>query len=83
MIGSDAVASRPQPDERARRFGQRLRQAREGQRLTRRAVEVLSHGRFNAVTLAAYERGDRAITVESAAQLAWLYDIPIADLLEP
>ena len=49
--------------------------------MTLRAVEVLSHGRFKPVTLAAYERGDRALTVDTAAQLAWVYGVPLAQLL--
>jgi transcriptional regulator with XRE-family HTH domain len=74
--------SRREPDEFSRRLGERLRRAREEQRLTLKAVEVLSHGRFNAVTLAGYERGDRALKVETAAELAWLYAMPLGDLLE-
>ena len=34
---------------------------------------MLSHGRFNPVTLAAYERGDRALKVQTAAELGWLW----------
>jgi transcriptional regulator with XRE-family HTH domain len=64
VTGSDSDAFQ-------RRLGERLRRVREEQRLTLRAVEVLSHGRFNPITLAAYERGDRALKVQTAAELAW------------
>ena len=70
-------------DEFHRRLGERLRRVREEQRLTLRAVEVLSRGRFNPITLGAYERGDRAVKVETAAELAGLYGVALADLLEP
>jgi hypothetical protein len=43
---------------------------------------VLSHRRFKPETLAAYERGDRALTVEATAQLAWLYGVPLPEMLE-
>jgi hypothetical protein len=69
------------PDEWARQFGER--RARKGQRLTVEAVEVLSHGRFKPEALTSYERGDRALTVEKAAELAGLYGAPLGDLLEP
>jgi hypothetical protein len=38
--------------ESQRCLGEWLRRVREEQRLTLRAVEVLSHGRFNPITLA-------------------------------
>lgn len=70
------------PDEFDRRLGARLRRVREEQRLTLEAVEVLSHGRFKRETLASYERGNRAIKVEAAAELVWLHGITLAELLE-
>jgi hypothetical protein len=47
------------------------------------AVEVLSHGRFKPGAVRTYELGTRAITVEAAAELGWLYGVPLAELLEP
>jgi hypothetical protein len=44
---------------------------------------VLSHGRFKPGAVRTYELGTRAITVEAAAELAWLYGVPLAELLEP
>lgn len=54
---------RARPDEFQRRLGERLR-IREEQRLTMKAVEVLSHRRFKPVTLAGFERPDRPLTVD-------------------
>jgi len=64
-----------------KRLGARLREVRAGQNLTLRGVEELSRGRFTAANLGAYERGDRAISVQGLAELAQFYGVPILDLL--
>src|SRR4051794_24534941 len=74
---------RSEPDDFHRRFGERLRRAREEQRLTLAAVEVLSHGRFKPGTIRSYELGMRAISVETAAELASMYGVKLGELLEP
>ncbi len=89
-LATRLLAADGQPDWwlcSARRFdrlvGRRLRAAHEMQRLTPRAVEVLSAGRFKPVTLRSYETGSRSLTVEKAAELAALYGVSLAELLQP
>lgn len=77
------ATERAEPSEFDRLLGRRLREAREAQRLTPSAVELLSAGRFKRVTRRSYEVGSRSLTVEKAAQLAELYGVPLAELLQP
>jgi transcriptional regulator with XRE-family HTH domain len=62
-------------------LGARLRSIRQQQGLSLQAVEEKSKGRWKAVVVGSYERGDRAVTVARLAQLAAFYDVPIAELL--
>jgi len=62
-------------------LGARLRSIRQQQGLSLQAVEEKSKGRWKAVVVGSYERGDRAVTVARLAQLAGFYDVPIAELL--
>ena len=64
-----------------RRLGKRLRSVRVGQQLSLRAVQEKSQGRWKAVVIGSYERGDRSVTVVGLAELADFYGVPIADLL--
>jgi transcriptional regulator with XRE-family HTH domain len=49
--------------------------------LSLQGVEEKSGGRWKAVVIGSYERGDRAVTVQKLAELANFYSIPIAELL--
>lgn len=62
-------------------IGARLRRIRHQQELSLADVQARSEGRWKAVVVGAYERGDRSVTVERLADLATFYDIPLADLL--
>lgn len=62
-------------------LGERLRAVRTSQRLSLQAVEDRSAGRWKAVVVGSYERGDRAISVTRLADLANFYELPIAALL--
>lgn len=62
-------------------IGARLRRVRHQQGLSLADVQAQSEGRWKAVVVGAYERGDRTITVTRLAQLAEFYDVPLADLL--
>lgn len=65
----------------AKALGSRLRAIRNQQGLSLQGVEEKSGGRWKAVVIGSYERGDRAVTVQKLAELANFYSIPIAELL--
>lgn len=67
--------------DRQLQLGARLRRIRAQQGLSLAQVEERSGGRWKAVVVGAYERGDRAITIERLAALASFYDVPIGHLL--
>jgi transcriptional regulator with XRE-family HTH domain len=63
------------------RLGERLRAVRTQQDLTLQQVEERSDGKWKAVVIGAYERGDRAISAAKLADLADFYGIPVSELL--
>ena len=65
----------------AKALGARLRAIRTQQGLSLHGVEEKSRGRWKAVVVGSYERGDRAVTVQRLAELAQFYGIPVAELL--
>ncbi len=65
----------------ARALGARLRSIRQQQGLSLHGVEEKSHGRWKAVVVGSYERGDRAVTVQKLAELADFYAVPVSELL--
>ena len=67
--------------EYARALGARLRAIRTQQGLSLHRVEEKSSGRWKAVVVGSYERGDRAVTVARLAELAAFYGVPVAELL--
>lgn len=67
--------------EYSRELGSRLRAIRQQQNLSLQGVEEKSGGRWKAVVVGSYERGDRAITVAKLADLAEFYGVPVAELL--
>ena len=60
------------PSEYAKSLGARLRSIRQQQGLSLQGVEEKSAGRWKAVVVGSYERGDRAVTVSRLAELAEL-----------
>ncbi|WP_460867002.1 transcriptional regulator BldD [Rhodococcus aerolatus] len=64
-----------------RALGAKLRAIRQQQGLSLHGVEQKSEGRWKAVVVGSYERGDRAVTVQKLAELADFYGIPISELL--
>ena len=70
-----------QPSPHAVRLGARLRSIRRQQGLSLADVEQASGGQWKAVVVGAYERADRAASVERLAGLADFYGVPLADLL--
>ena len=65
----------------SRALGQRLRAIRQQQGLSLHGVESKSKGRWKAVVVGSYERGDRAITVQKLSELAAFYQVPVSELL--
>jgi len=69
------------PSEYARALGARLRAIRTQQGLSLTSVEEKSRGRWKAVVVGSYERGDRGVTVEKLALLAEFYGVPVTELI--
>ena len=69
------------PSDYAKALGARLRAIRTQQGLSLHGVEEKSKGRWKAVVVGSYERGDRAVTVQRLAELADFYGVPVAELL--
>ncbi|MBX6749851.1 MAG: transcriptional regulator [Micromonosporaceae bacterium] len=69
------------PSDYAKSLGARLRSIRQQQGLSLQGVEEKSGGRWKAVVVGSYERGDRAITVSRLAELAEFYRVPVSELL--
>lgn len=67
--------------EYAKALGTRLRAIRTQQGLSLHGVEQKSQGRWKAVVVGSYERGDRAVTVQRLAELAEFYGVPVHELL--
>jgi len=63
------------------RLGSRLRSVRRAQGLRLQDVEERSGGRFKAVVVGSYERGDRAVAAHKLAALAAFYEVPVTELL--
>src|SRR5260370_7022371 len=69
------------PSEYAKTLGARLRAIRTQQGLSLHGVEEKSRGRWKAVVVGSYERGDRSVTVQKLAALAEFYGVPVSELL--
>ena len=67
--------------EYAKALGTKLRAIRTQQGLSLHGVEDKSQGRWKAVVVGSYERGDRAVTVQRLSELAEFYGVPVAELL--
>ncbi|WP_271636820.1 helix-turn-helix domain-containing protein [Solicola gregarius] len=65
----------------AKAVGQRLRAIRQRHGLSLKGVEQRSRGRWKAVVVSSYERGDRSVSVQRLYELAEFYAVPITDLL--
>lgn len=71
----------PVAGDYAAALGARLRAVRGLRGLSLMQVERESAGRFKAVVVGSYERGERAVTVSRLAELAEFYGVPTQDLL--
>src|SRR4051794_20582428 len=86
---TDRPVDRPADDDAianegyAKALGARLRAIRMQQHLSLHGVERKSGGKWKAVVVGSYERGDRAVSVQRLADLADFYGVPVSDLLPP
>ncbi len=78
--GDDVVANN---EGYAKALGARLRAIRVQQHLSLHGVERKSGGKWKAVVVGSYERGDRAVSVQRLSELAEFYGVPVGDLLPP
>jgi transcriptional regulator with XRE-family HTH domain len=79
----DAARSRQDAEEELQRaLGRRLRHARRARGLTLQDVEERSGGRWKAVVIGSYERGDRAVSAARLTELAGFLDVEVSDLLD-
>jgi transcriptional regulator with XRE-family HTH domain len=62
-------------------LGARLRQCRLSRRLSLLDVQARTGGEFKASALGAYERGERALTVERLTRLAEVYEVGVGEVL--
>ncbi len=69
------------PEHYAKVLGRRLRAIRQQQGLSLQGVEEKSRGKWKAVVVGSYERGDRAVTVQKLSELAAFYGVPMAELI--
>lgn len=67
--------------DQAALLGVRLRRIRHQQGMSLADVQARSDGRWKAVVIGAYERGDRAVTIGRLQELAEFYGVPLVDLL--
>jgi hypothetical protein len=67
----------------AKTLGARLRAVRMRQHLSLHGVERKSGGKWKAVVVGSYERGDRAVSVQRLSELADFYGVAVSDLLAP
>ncbi len=64
-------------------LGQRLRAARRQRGWSLGDVEDRTEGEFKASVVGAYERGERAISVQRFVRLSESYGLPASELLPP
>lgn len=64
-------------------LGQRLRAARRQRGWSLGDVETRTDGEFKASVVGAYERGERAISVQRFVRLSESYGVPASELLPP
>lgn len=79
----NGIDSRERDAEERERLGERLRQLRQQQRRSLHDVEDESHGELKASVLGAYERGERAVSIDRLVRLAEFYRVPVSELLPP
>jgi transcriptional regulator with XRE-family HTH domain len=72
-----------EPAEYALAVGMRLRAVRMALGWSLADAEEQSWGNIKAVVISSYERADRGVTISRLAEIADLYQVPVASLLPP
>jgi transcriptional regulator with XRE-family HTH domain len=80
-VGGAAVSRQDAEEALQRNLGARLRQARRARGLTLQDVEERSGGRWKAVVIGSYERGDRAVSAARLSELASFLEVEVDELL--
>jgi transcriptional regulator with XRE-family HTH domain len=81
MIGQPNWERNPLVEDFNYALGQRLRAARRHRGWSLGDVELNTDGEFKASVVGAYERGERAISVQRFSRLADIYGTPASELL--
>lgn len=68
-------------DEFDRSLGERLRAARKRKNWSLHDVEEISNSEFKSSVLGAYERGERAVSVQRLHRLAQIYSVDMVQLI--
>jgi transcriptional regulator with XRE-family HTH domain len=76
-----AYGRRPLVDRFSATLGLRLRAARRQRGWSLGELESYTGGEFKASVVGAYERGERALSVQRLVRLAEIYAVPAADFL--
>jgi transcriptional regulator with XRE-family HTH domain len=63
-------------------ISKRLRQIRKQQNLTLKQVEIRSRGKWKAVVIGSYERGNRSLSISKAKSLCEFYGVPLSALFQ-
>jgi transcriptional regulator with XRE-family HTH domain len=77
-MANQPAFTQPTPSSVAKR----IRALRKSRGLTLQDIERMSTGSIKSVVMGSYERGARAISLSRALELANLFQIPIAELLQ-
>lgn len=78
-LEGNAMAS--EEDRYAVLLGDRLRRVRQQQGMSLHEVEERSEGELKASVVGAYERGERAVSINRLHRLADFYRVPVGELL--
>jgi transcriptional regulator with XRE-family HTH domain len=82
LAGRDGGGSAPAGPYSAE-VGRRMRQVRQARGLTLRGLEKASEGRFTAMTVGSWERGERGIRMPSLAAYAQWLGVSVRIFLPP
>ncbi len=77
-MATETLFTQPTPES----VSFKLRQLRKARGWSLQDIEDLTQGRLKAVVLGSYERGDRALSIKRAIEIATFYGVPVTALLQ-